>query len=745
MSEYLAPGVFIEEVSFRSKSIEGVGTSVSGIVGPTRFGPLRGIPEVVTSYGEYEKIFGDPGALVFDKEGTPDTVPNYTALAARAFFENGGKQLYVTRIIAGGNDTNAYGSGGSAAVAEVKAGNGKVDFFARYPGRGGNLDALVIWQDQENLARTRSYFQLNEIPLGAEGIIRIDAPISKDKFANPGSHSDSEFPLEEITALVKKTADGFEFLSGSKAEIINKEENSITNVNASVLGAGLTAAGLTSLPFEFKQTWATQPTGSKITAGTPFELVLNSTANDLSRFTAINLGNRNILRGTINAAGTELTVVLDDGNAATVDDTKIIPLAIFSAFTSPIKTLSVQRNFSLQVIRRKTTASDPTGTPGIGEPIYITPVLTLDATKDNFIQKVLARDPQKKLDELTIPLVVDIPDGTTAADIYTGLYQLFANNNAVLNPVSPLQDPRYVITLENGSDGEFPRAIDYAGEFDEQGPTGFAALENVEDVSIVATPAATIDPSRHQAIVVELEKHCVKMRYRFGLVDAAEDASLSEVQNFRNNFDNSRLALYTPWVVVSDPTGEKETVAVPPSGFLAGIYARTDVDRGVHKAPANTPVFGALRFTQAINKFQQELLNPRGINCLRSFSGRGHQVWGGRTLSSDPEWKYVNVRRYFLYLERSIEKGTQWAVFEPNGERLWANVVTTVESFLFNEWKNGRLLGSKPSAAYFVRCDRTTMSQNDLDNGRLVCEVGVAPLTPAEFVIFRIGQKTVDA
>jgi phage tail sheath protein FI len=154
---------------------------------------------------------------------------------------------------------------------------------------------------------------------------------------------------------------------------------------------------------------------------------------------------------------------------------------------------------------------------------------------------------------------------------------------------------------------------------------------------------------------------------------------------------------------------------------------------------------GALGFTQNINKFQQELLNPRGINCLRSFSGRGHQVWGARTLSSDPEWKYVNVRRYFLYLERSIEKGTQWAVFEPNGERLWANVVTTVESFLFNEWKNGRLLGAKPSDAYFVRCDRSTMSQNDLDNGRLVCEIGVAPLTPAEFVVFRIGQKTVDA
>lgn len=165
----------------------------------------------------------------------------------------------------------------------------------------------------------------------------------------------------------------------------------------------------------------------------------------------------------------------------------------------------------------------------------------------------------------------------------------------------------------------------------------------------------------------------------------------------------------------------------------------------MHKAPANEPVIGALRFAQDINRFQQELLNPDGINCLRSFPGRGHRVWGGRTLSSDPEWKYVNVRRYFLYLERSIEKSTQWVVFEPNGERLWANVRSTVEDFLYSEWFNGRLLGPSPKVAYFVRCDRSTMTQNDLDNGRLVCEIGVAALKPAEFVIFRIGQKTADA
>jgi phage tail sheath protein FI len=235
------------------------------------------------------------------------------------------------------------------------------------------------------------------------------------------------------------------------------------------------------------------------------------------------------------------------------------------------------------------------------------------------------------------------------------------------------------------------------------------------------------------------------MRYRIGIVDARRGMSLSEVRDFRSNFDDSRLALYYPWVVIKDPNGSGQDIEVPPAGFVAGIYAGTDVRRGVHKPPANEPVIGALRFAQDINRFQQELLNPNGINCLRSFPGRGHRIWGGRTLSSDPEWIYVNVRRYFLYLERSIEKSTQWVVFEPNGERLWSNVRSSVEDFLYNEWRNGRLLGDSPKAAYFVRCDRSTMTQNDLDFGRLVCLVGVAPLRPAEFVIFRIGQKTADA
>jgi phage tail sheath protein FI len=207
--------------------------------------------------------------------------------------------------------------------------------------------------------------------------------------------------------------------------------------------------------------------------------------------------------------------------------------------------------------------------------------------------------------------------------------------------------------------------------------------------------------------------------------------------------DSKHAALYYPWVVILDPITQRE-IPLPPSGFVAGIYARNDVQRAVYKAPANEVVTGALRFELMLNKGQQELLNPQGINCFRYFEGRGNRLWGARTISSDPEWKYVNLRRYFAYLERSIDVGTQWAVFEPNGELLWGNVRRTIYDFLLNEFQMGALLGDKPEKAFFVKCDRTTMSQNDLDNGRLVCLIGVAPLRPAEFVIFRIGQWTAD-
>jgi len=211
----------------------------------------------------------------------------------------------------------------------------------------------------------------------------------------------------------------------------------------------------------------------------------------------------------------------------------------------------------------------------------------------------------------------------------------------------------------------------------------------------------------------------------------------------RARVDSKHAALYYPWVWTRDPITATD-IALPPSAFVAGIYARNDIEKGVSKAPANQVVHLAIGLEIVLSDAQQEALNAEGIDCLRTFVGRGVLVWGARTTSSDPEWKYVSVRRYLAYLEHSIDRGTQWTVFEPKGEALWGTVRRSIEGFLLNEWRTGALMGNKPEMAFFVRCDRSTMTQNDLDNGRLICLIGVAPVRPAEFVILRIGLWTAD-
>ena len=186
---------------------------------------------------------------------------------------------------------------------------------------------------------------------------------------------------------------------------------------------------------------------------------------------------------------------------------------------------------------------------------------------------------------------------------------------------------------------------------------------------------------------------------------------------------------------------------MPPTGHVAGIFARTDIERGVHKAPANEVVAGRRRPEPSScrsPKGEQDILNPRGVNCIRDFrtDGRGIRVWGARTMSSDPEWKYVNVRRLFIFVEESIDEGTQWVVFEPNDEPLWAQVRRSIDELPARVWRSGALMGTTQEEAFFVKCDRTTMTQDDIDNGRLICYIGIAPVKPAEFVIFRISQKT---
>ena len=281
---------------------------------------------------------------------------------------------------------------------------------------------------------------------------------------------------------------------------------------------------------------------------------------------------------------------------------------------------------------------------------------------------------------------------------------------------------------------------DFQGSDEPGERTGLAAFETVDEAAIICAPDEV--RSGLSGLMDELVDHCENRGDRFAILQAEQSAgSIGDLEPPR---DTSYAAFYYPWLRIRDPATETRKL-VPPGGHVAGIYSRSDQEKGVHKAPANEVVRGAQELQHSITKGEQATLNPRGVNCIRSFPGRGIRVWGARTMSSDPSWKYVNVRRLFLYLRSSIDEGTQWVVFENNDEELWARVRQTISNFLTGVWEDGALMGTTPDEAFFVKCDRSTMTQNDIDNGRLICEIGVAPVKPAEFVIFRISQWTEGA
>ncbi len=304
--------------------------------------------------------------------------------------------------------------------------------------------------------------------------------------------------------------------------------------------------------------------------------------------------------------------------------------------------------------------------------------------------------------------------------------------------------------LAGGSDGDIPKADDYRGV--DNGPgnrTGIKALADIDSISIIAAPGIS-----NAAVQAELIGQCEELKDRFAVLDPARDSVIGSGQDDdiivqRSNHDTLYAAIYYPWLRILDPLypDDRNGRLVPPSGHAIGIYARVDTDRGVHKAPANEVIRRIMDLEVKLNDREQGVLNPLNINVIRNFqdSGRGIRVWGARCITSDNAWKYIPVRRLFIFIENSLDVGLQWVVFEPNGEDLWARVRRTITGFLRTLWLNGQLRGVTQDEAFFVRCDRTTMTEEDIANGRLICLVGVAPLRPAEFVIIRIGQKTLEA
>jgi len=300
------------------------------------------------------------------------------------------------------------------------------------------------------------------------------------------------------------------------------------------------------------------------------------------------------------------------------------------------------------------------------------------------------------------------------------------------------------VFLARGNDDELTVSAFEGGIGGDGVKTGLAGIGDVDEVAILYAPDlhCLAEEAERADLAGKLIDQCELLKDRFLILDSQKGQY--EIDSLQAGIgqsprDTKYAAIYFPWIQIMDPA-TRRLVSVPPGGHVAGVYARTDVERGVHKAPANAVLRGALDLDYSVSKGEQEILNPRGINCIRGFRGQGIRIWGARTVSSDSLWKYINVRRLFMFLEESIADGTRWAVFEPNDQRLWARIRQSVTEFLTRVWHDGALFGTTADQAFFVRCDQTTMTQDDIDNGRLIVLIGVAPVKPAEFVVFRIAQ-----
>ncbi|MDT5062482.1 MAG: uncharacterized protein QOH63_2941 [Acidobacteriota bacterium] len=948
MPEYLAPGVYVEETSFRAKSIEGVGTSTTGFVGLTRKGPISGTLELITSFGDFERIYGGLTNLALGTLDAPDPKNlNYLAHAVRAYFDNGGSRLYISRVyspLPNGVDPNdaeakkKVGCAVSVFVVDSTDAKERARFIARTPGRAGNgrigirlvespatvrsmesaprgsmlrfLDnpgnvpqakqlpaapaqlvggippfslpaqselKLTVDETKKSIPNTSAEaigkvalvgpnidlpdndasqhalsVTIDDNPekvipltdpvvlanlvsdlnaaLGTSGTARLTLPadpvgaghlaIKSNKTgdgskvsvkANPAlgftEDTSAETALDETQKTIplvakaeatssSKLDDAMDLpdgvtpadaalntlritIDGGQEQIINlptapasTPQNMVDKINLDLKGG---SARLTTNA-DTGQAGRLAISSSRKGLGGSVKVKANPSLKFLSDTTSeININDpSNVTADDINAAlrkaGVDATAALSTENNRLVitssESSGRAGLRVESSSGAAYLGLPVggslvkgttglkARYFNKDGANWKENDNagtplnlaglKPTEQPGVNASFLTMLIVTEDgdgnqimyedvgfhAEHPRYIGNVLAWKPTRRTEALENMFAVEIGTGVDAFELLNGI---FAGGT------------QRIVTLSGGSDGGEPIPEDYTEPL--------AELTKVEDIAIVAAPGHSVfDEEAYQGIQNALITHAEKRRsYRIAVLDTPPNNSTSEARDVRSRIDSKYAALYYPWVVIPNPLARPglehipREIAVPPSGFVCGIYARNDTQRGVFKAPANEVVLGALRFESDVNFAQQEMLNPLGINCLRFFPGRGYRVWGARTASSDPEWKYVNIRRYFNYLERSIDVSTQWAVFEPNGERLWANIRETVSDFLYNEWVSGALLGSSTKEAFFVRCDRSTMTQNDLDNGRLICLIGVAAIKPAEFVIFRIGQKTADA
>jgi phage tail sheath protein FI len=734
MPEYLSPGVYIEEIDAGPKPIAPVATSTAGAVGVTQRGPET--PTLVTNYGEYVRTFGGPLPLPDESTRNAWADVGYYWQAAesiKAFFDEGGARVYFQRVVPSGAKPSSapFGGGLSAGiVGDVKPTDTRIRLTHAF---GINPDT------------TLELVTADGSPIGSVTAESVDyATRTVTLAAAAGVSARRGHDLARILAV------------DDKLDVLT-----VSAASAGVWGDGISV--------QIQPTPGARATLGAMPASVPTKTTSAAAANDTTiTVTAV--------PGSLDAqhpatpfriqigSGDPVTVTRVAAAAPDVTLTLATPLAaalplgstvsVLPAVSNAITVLGADRLYPTAVVQIEGAA----GTEVFSVVSIAGSQVTLDGPAANAhegdgltVVEAEVRVRYRPLGgiEETERFAGLRLGGNDGASLINGvnrrsrLIQLVAGKDygATALKAFPAVAPGVWATLDGGDDAlDKLAADDFIGK--NLGPgnrTGIQALEEIDQVAICVVPGMW-DVDIRNALIV----HCETLGDRFAILDPPPKLSVQQIEAFRSPIDTKYAALYYPWVEIRDPRPGDGVEQAPPSGFMAGIYARTDVARGVHKAPANEVIRSIRGLAQTITKREQDILNPENINVLRAFPGRGNRVWGARVLTSDAAWKYVPVRRLFLMIEESIDEGTQFVVFEPNDEPLWARVRQSVTNFLITQWRLGALQGATADEAFFVACDRSTMTQDDIDNGRLICKVGIAPVKPAEFVIFRIQQKTLE-
>ena len=723
MPSYKTPGIYFEKIDTATKSVLGLRTDIPGFVGIAERGPLNTSVRI-ESWKRFWAVFGG-----FIPQG-------YLAYAVQGFFENGGKICYVTRItdfeLAERSEILLFDKSEEITKLVKSVNSSATELEVTSIGSFSQGDYIMLGNDEY-------YYEITSTPVGNTFTISPELANSYGKNTK----------VKKVNPSLKVRAIN-EGQWGKKLKI---------TLNQDSLGSTITSDSVT-------QTAA-------------FSIVCNIKGFEKGSLVRVfqNKGSTTIekyhyIESVVKASK---KIVWDIPLESGVSGFDFNDTIYFSTLEF---TLKVTFNDKIKEVFEGLSLNP------LYESRYVENVIeeesnlisVVDIYKLQYLGTVISVKYSGMYDD-------DIDDGTLLLGGLLSSDEIKLNLPGPDAMVNSLPDPQKInngyVYLRDGFDGINTIEIDdFIGDPSLDEKRGLRCYEEVDEVSMICMPDIMIQPtevelesreedsdpcveeegSSPSSVIVELPpeftldeiertqramiEHCELLKDRVVILDPPFNLDVSETYNWRLKFDSKYAALYYPWIIVNDPLQIKGNITrvIPPSGYVVGVFARTDLAKGVHKAPANEEMLGVRDVVVRIEDNQQDILNPAGVNCLRSFPGRGILIWGARTVSSDTTWRYINIRRLVIMIEESVEEAMQWAVFEPNNVHLRNGIILAVSSFLKSLWNKGALAGSTASEAFFVKCDEGNNPQSVIDEGKIITDIGVAPSIPAEFIVFRIGK-----